>query len=122
MLVAHAILESCEIATADRRVLVERKPPGMPGSLLQNLGRKPVRVVLWGVATGPDALAFVEKLDEKFRAGAPVPFTADIVRDAEIDEVVIEDLKLQELAGRPERFAYVLALSEFIKPTEPEDV
>lgn len=108
-----------EISTYERRTLTEFKPPGMSGSLLQNLGRRPTRLVLWGVAVGPEALNFTEKLDEKFRAAKPVPFTADIVADAEIELMFIEDLKIQDLAGKPERIAYVLTLREFIEPVEP---
>lgn len=111
-----------EIATLERRVLAEHKPPGMAGSLLQNLGRRPVRLTLWGVATGPEALGFIQKLDDKFRAATPLPFIADIVKDADIEQMLIEDLKLQDLAGKPERFAYVLTLREFIEPVEPEEV
>ncbi len=110
-----------EIATLDRRVLAEHKPPGMDGSLLQNLGRRPTRLTLWGVATGPDVLSFVEKLNDKFRAGAPLPFVADIVADAEIEQMVVDDLQWQELAGKPQRYAYVLTLREHIEPVEPED-
>jgi hypothetical protein len=110
-----------EIATHDRRVLAEHKPPGMAGSLLQNMGRRPTRITLWGVAAGPDAPDFVEALDEKFRAGEPVSFTSDISAESEIDRIVIDDLKWQELAGKPERFAYVLILREYIEPVEPED-
>ena len=109
-----------EISTYERRTLAEHKPPGMSGSLLQNLGRRPTRLVLWGVATGPEALSFTQRLEEKFRAAKPVPFTADIVADAEIEFMLIDDLKLQELAGKPERYSYVLTLREFIKPVEPE--
>ncbi len=110
-----------EIATLERRVLAEHKPPGMAGSLLQNLGRRPARLTLWGVATGPEAPEFIQKLDDKFRAATPVPFVADIVKDAEIEQMLIENLKLQDLAGKPERFAYVLTLREFIEPVEPEE-
>lgn len=110
-----------EIATLERRVLAEHKPPSMAGSLLQNMGRRPTRLALWGVATGPEALEFIQKLDDKFRAATPVPFVADIVKDAEIEQMLIEDLKLQDLAGKPERFAYVLTLREFIEPVEPEE-
>jgi hypothetical protein len=110
-----------EIATLERRVLAEHKPPGMAGSLLQNLGRRPTRLTLWGVATGPEALDFIQKLDDKFRAATPVPFIADILKDAEIEQMLIEDVKLQELAGKPERFAYVLTLREFIEPVEPKE-
>ena len=108
-----------EITTYDLRNLAEHKPPGMDGNLLQNLGRRPTRLVLWGVATGPEALQTTQKLDEKFRAARPVSFTADIVNDAEIQKMFIDDLKIQDLAGKPERFAYVLALREFIEPVEP---
>jgi hypothetical protein len=110
-----------EIGTYDRRVLAEHKPPGMEGSLLQNLGRRPVRLSLWGVATGEEAMQFIEKLQEKFRAGAPVDFIADIIADAEIEKMVIDDLQMQDLAGKPDRYAYVLTLREFIEPKEPED-
>lgn len=110
-----------EITTLERRVLAEHKPPGMAGSLLQNLGRRPTRLTLWGVATGPGALEFIQKLDDKFRATKPVPFIADIVKDAEIEKVIIDDLRFQDLTGRPERFAYVLTLREFIEPVEPEE-
>jgi len=77
-----------EISAYDRRTLAEHKPPGMSGNFLQNLGRRPTRLVLWGVATGPEALTFTQKLDNKFRSAKPVPFTADIVTDAEIDLMV----------------------------------
>jgi hypothetical protein len=110
-----------EIGTRERLALAEHRPPGMDGSYFQNLGRAAARVSLWGVAAGSGALAFVERLDRLFRAGEPVPFTADIVASAEIQEVLIEDLAVQELAGKPERFAYLLTLNEYTEPAEPED-
>lgn len=110
-----------EVATYERRTLAEHKPPGMDGSLLQNLGRRPTRLVLWGVAASPEARDVIEKLDGKFRAGEPMDFTADIVADAALEKIVIDDLKVQELAGKPERFAYVLTLREYIKPVIPEE-
>jgi hypothetical protein len=110
-----------EIATYDRRALAEHRAPGMDGSLLQNMGRRPLRLALWGVAVGPDVLDFVESLNDKFRTGDPLPFIADISTDSEIEKMVIDDLQWQEVAGKPERYAYVLTLREFIEPVEPED-
>jgi len=110
-----------EITTYDRRMLSEHKPPGMDGSLLQNLGRRPVHLTLWGVKTGPDALAFVEQIEQKFRTGQPTPFVADIVADAAIEQMIIDDWQWQELAGKPDRYSYVLTLREYIQPVEPED-
>jgi hypothetical protein len=110
-----------EITTLDQRALAEHKPPSMSGSLLQNLGRRPTHLTLWGVATGSEALNFVEQLDDKFRANNPVSFTADIVAEAEIEKMIIDDLQVQDLAGKPERYGYVLTLREYIEPVEPED-
>lgn len=110
-----------EITTYDRRMLAEHKPPGMDGSLLQNLGRRPGHLTLWGVKTGPDSLEFVETLEQKFRAGQPVPFVADIIADAEIETMIIDDLQWQEVAGKPDRYSYVITLREYIEPVEPED-
>lgn len=109
-----------QVTTSDRRHLKEHKPPGMAGSLVQNMGRKPTLLLLWGVAAGPEALELVEKLDGKFRAGQPLPFTADIVSDAEIEQMIIDDLHWQEVAGKPERYVYVLTLKEFLEIKEPE--
>lgn len=115
-----------EIGTHDRRVLAEHKPPGMDGSLLQNLGRRPARLVLWGIAAadgthGSEARDEVQKLDEKFREGRPVTFVADITTDSGIEKMVIDNFQVQELAGKPSRFAYTLTLREFIEPVEPAD-
>jgi hypothetical protein len=110
-----------EIATMERRVLAEHKPPGMDGSLLQNMGRRPARLTLWGVAASDDAQDFIDKLETKFRDGKPVPFTADIIADADIEQMVIEDLSVQEMAGRPQSYAYVITLREYIEPVEPAD-
>ncbi len=110
-----------EIRAHEQRALVEHKPPAMAGSVLQNLGRRPACLIVGGIKTGPDALDFVETLNDKFRAGDPVTFVADIVADAELDTLLIDDLKFQEVAGKPQRYAYVLTLREYIEPVEPED-
>lgn len=111
-----------ELTTYDLRALPEHKPPGMSGSLLQNLGRRPTRIVVRGVASGPNAADFAAKIEEKFRAAQPVAFTADIVADANLDRVLIDDLQLADTAGKPQRFAYTLVLREFIEPHEPATV
>jgi hypothetical protein len=105
-----------QVVTLDRRRLVEHHAPGMDGSLLQNLGREAARVVLIGVATGPDAAAFVASLSQKLQAAAPVAFVADIVTDAHIERMVIDDLRVEDVAGAPSRLAYALSLREHIAP------
>jgi len=111
-----------EMTTYEQRAIAEHKPPGMAGSLLQNLGRRPTYLLLWGVATGADALQTIEKLDNKFKAGQPLSFTADITANANIEKIIIDNLQVQDLAGKPQRYAYVLTLREYIEPVAPEDL
>ena len=110
-----------EIEVYDRRALAEHKPPGMAGSIFQNLGRNPTRIVLSGVATGASAFQFMEKLQGRFLAAKPVPFTADIIAGAGIHQTLIANVRVQDLAGKPQRFAYALDLREFIKPSKSEN-
>jgi hypothetical protein len=108
-----------EIETSDRRRLAEHRAPTQDGSILQDLGRRATRIHLYGVSSGPDSLDFVGKLDGKFRDGKPLPFVADIVADAAIDQVIIDDLRFEEIAGRPDRHAYRLTLREHQEPVAP---
>jgi hypothetical protein len=108
-----------EIDLLERRALAEHRAPGMDGSLLQNLGREAACLALWGVASGPEALDFSDRLDAKFRAGEPVTFIADIAEDSEIERMVIDDLRFQELAGKLRTFAFALTLREHLVPVEP---
>jgi hypothetical protein len=72
------------------------------------------------VATGSGAADFAQKLEKKFTAGKPVRFVTDIVAASRISHVVIENLRFQDVAGKPARFAYVLSLRESVKPANPE--
>lgn len=119
MLAGTELPQVQELGTADLRALAEHKPAGKDGSLLQNLGRAPTTVTVSGVATDPAALALVEKLKENLRTGVAVPFIADITTDCAIDAVLIDDLQVRQLAGRPDRFGYLLTLREFVEPVEP---
>ena len=117
-----ALIQVQTLRVHDARSLAEHRAPGMDGSLLQNMGRRPSGFSVAGVASGPEAQAFVETLNEKFASGSPVSFTADVIADADIDQVLIDDFQVREVAGKPERFAYALILREHIEPVEPEDV
>ena len=48
-----------------------------------------------------------------------MPFTADITTSTDIKQVVIDDLRVTEVAGRPQQYRYVLRLIEFIPPPPP---
>jgi hypothetical protein len=108
-----------ELTTHDLRAVAEHKAPGKDGSMLQNLGRAPTGVTVRGMASDPAALELVEKLKTDLRTGQPVAFVADITTDTTIEQVLVDDLQVRQLAGRPDRYAYVLTLREFVEPVEP---
>ena len=119
MLAGTELPQVQQISTADLRALAEHKPPGRDGSLLQNLGRAPTTITLSGVATDPKALELVATLKRDLRTGSAVPFVADITTDCAIDNVLIDDLQVRQVAGKPDRYAYVVTLREYVEPVEP---
>jgi len=105
-----------EISTTEDHAFVEHKIPGMDGSVFQNLGRKPTKVALSGILYGEKAKEDLEKLRTKFKTGEPVSFVADITTGIDISQVLIEDLKVNEVAGKPDHFMYSISLAEYIAP------
>jgi hypothetical protein len=105
-----------EAAIGEERALAEHHAAQADGSVVQDLGRHAARVRLWGVATGPGAAELIDHLSAKFRAGGPLPFTADITSGAAIERMSIADLQVREGAGKPQRWVYALALDEYLEP------
>jgi outer membrane protein OmpA-like peptidoglycan-associated protein/dienelactone hydrolase len=104
------------IAAEDEAVLAQHGVPALEGDFLQDLGRRATRIALAGVMAGPEAAGDLKGLREKFRGAEAVPFVSDIATATSVDQVLIEELGVRELAGRPARFEYALALRELIPP------
>ncbi len=109
------------ITTVEQRALVEHRVPGMSGSAFQDLGRPSTRLQLDGVLFGEQARADLEKLRGKFQAAEPVSFAADITTATQIVDVLIEDLRVVEVAGRPNTFTYAVVLRESPPPPPAPD-
>lgn len=94
--------------------------PGLSGDLHQDLGRDALRVEIEGSLSSDEARdEFLATLREKFYAGEPVDFVADIVHEAELEQVLIEAFDLLEDAADPDRFRYRLRLREYTEPPAP---
>jgi hypothetical protein len=110
------------IRTAQRRALAELAVPGRVGSLFQDLGAEPSRIVLAGSLFGDDAREdFLTTVRGLFAAGQPVTFVADIVTATEVQYVVLEALRVAESGTRPDQLGYVLVLAESPPPPPPPD-
>lgn len=105
----------------DRRAIVELRIPGAEGSILQDLGRRPVIVRFRGEIQGEDAKTTLESLRSKFKSGKPLPFSSDLTGVAEVTQILIDDLQIEESLGSSNRFTYTLTLREYIEPKEPEE-
>ncbi|MBK6489433.1 MAG: hypothetical protein IPF98_21840 [Gemmatimonadetes bacterium] len=56
---------------------------------------------------------------ERYLAGEPVDFVADIAKESELEQVWIEALAFEESADAPDVFFYRLVLREYTEPPEP---
>ena len=94
--------------------------PGLSGDLQQDLGKGALTVEIQGSLTGDEARdAFLEELRDKFYTAEPVDFVADIVHDAELEQVLMLAFEVEEVAGSADSFRYRLVLREYTEPPEP---
>jgi hypothetical protein len=108
------------IAAFERRRLAVLAVPGLSGDLHQDLGRGALAVEITGSLAGDEARdAFLAEVRQRFLAGEPVDFVADIVGESELEQVLIEELRLEEVAGHPDAFRYAIVLREYTEPPEP---
>jgi carboxypeptidase family protein len=119
--VVKEIRSVSSIEMDDKRAIVELRIPGAEGSILQDLGRLPVVVTFEGELQGEDAKTTLQNLRAKFKAGKPLSFSSDLTGVAEVTQVLIEDLHIDEGMGSSSTYEYTLTLREYIEPKEPEE-
>jgi outer membrane protein OmpA-like peptidoglycan-associated protein len=105
---------------SESEALEQHGVPGLEGDFLQDLGRRAVRIELSGVLTGPEAAGGLKSLREKHQAAAPVSFVADVATATKVSQMLIEGLRVREIAGRTQRFEYEIGLVEYIPPPPPQ--
>lgn len=107
-----------DIHTEETRNLVEQRVPDQKGSLFQDLGRDPVTVVIIGLLFGSEVLSNLEQLRQAQEKADPLSFAADIAIGTELTEVIIEDLKIRQLAGYVDRYRFAIRVREHVEPPE----
>lgn len=110
------------ISSLESRSFVEFAVPGRVGSLFQDMNAAPMRIAIAGSLYGDEARdEFLQTLREKFRAGEPVTFVADITTATEVQYVIIETLHFQESGTRPDQIDYLIVIRESPPPPPPPD-
>jgi len=108
-----------QIFVDDKQVLARHDVPALENDFWQRLERHGYRVRLSGVLTGIEARDKLKTLREKYYAAVPVSFVADIATATRIDQVLIAQMTVRELAGKPERFEYVFSVCEYREYNQP---
>jgi hypothetical protein len=108
--------------TAEARKFAELAVPGRQGSLFQDLNAEPTVIEIGG-SVFPDETRseFLQSVRDKFRAGEPVTFVADITEATDIQFVVIDTMHFEQRADRPDETFYYLTLRESPPPPPPPD-
>jgi hypothetical protein len=108
------------IAAFEARRLAVLPVPGLSGDLHQDMGRGALAIEIVGsIATDDARDEFLKTLREKFLAGEPVDFVADIAKESELEQVLIDELRMEEMAGDADMFRYRIVLREYTEPPEP---
>jgi len=108
------------IGSLEQRSFAELEVPGKTASVFQDLAATPTRIVITGSLYGDeDRDAFLDEVRTKFRSGEPVTFVADILTATEVQFVVIETLRFEQSAARPDEVEYLIAVRESPPPPPP---
>jgi len=103
-----------------KRNVVENNIPGVKGGTLQDFGRKSVRISFEGIIYGEGAKEALKNLRLRFKAGKPVPFSSDVSGLAEVTDVLIESLQVEDTGGMPNNYKYRMALREYRPPSKKD--
>lgn len=110
------------LETLESRTFAELPRAGAHGSVFHDLAGEPTRILIAGSLHGDEAREQVlTDVRERFRAGEPLTFVADIVTATEISYVLIEELRVVEHAHSADETDFRLVLVESPPPPPPAD-
>ncbi len=114
-------LQQVQFIDSDQdQILVRHAVPALEGDFWQGTGRRAGVFSLAGVLSGAESGPGLTALREQFRTATPVSFVADIADANRVDQVLIEEMEVREIAGRPLRFEYLFRLREYQPPPPPQ--
>lgn len=107
------------IRALERRRLAALEVPGLAGDLHHDLGSSSLVVEIEGSVHGDQARdELLEALRTPFVAGDPVTFAAEITTATELEQVLIEELRVSE-ANDGGGARYRIVLRQYVEPPEP---
>ncbi len=108
------------LQTLEKRSLAALRIPGLPSGSYQKLPAMPTRVFVAGSVFGSEPQTeFLEAVREKYIAGEPLTFVSDILTGTDVQYVLIEELRIDVDAQRPDQTGYQIVLAESPPPPPP---
>ncbi|HEV3049354.1 MAG TPA: DNA circularization N-terminal domain-containing protein [Longimicrobium sp.] len=104
------------IATLEESAFVHHRVPGAAGDLLQDMGRRSVRLRIEGICYGAAAADQLATLRGLYTAREPVDFIADVVGRTYVSRVALDRLEVAESAPDPAQFSWTLTVTEYVEP------
>ena len=104
------------ITTLEQAAFVHHRVPGAGGDVLQDLGRRSVRLRIEGICFGASATKELEQLRGLYTAREPVDFIADVIGQTYVSRVALDRLEVSESAEDPHQFTWTLTVSEYVEP------
>src|SRR5215213_615238 len=104
------------ITTLEQAAFVHHRVPGAGGDVLQDLGRRSVRLRIEGICFGASATKELEQLRGLYVAREPVDFIADVIGQTYVSRVALDRLEVSESADDPHQFSWTLTVSEYVEP------
>ncbi len=104
------------IVTLEDSAFVHHRVPGAAGDVLQDLGRRSVRLRIEGICFGDKAADDLDALRGLYTAREPVDFIADVVGQTYVSQVALDRLEVAESAAEPGQFSWTLTVCEYVEP------
>lgn len=104
------------IVTLEDAAFVHHRVPGAAGDVLQDLGRRSVRLRIEGICYGATATDDLDALRGLYTRREPVDFIADVVGQTYVSRVAMDRLEVAESAADPGQFSWTLTVSEYVEP------
>jgi hypothetical protein len=104
------------IVTLEESAFVHHRVPGAAGDVLQDLGRRSVRLRIEGICFGDTAADDLDALRGLYTAREPVDFIADVVGQTYVSQVALDRLEVAESAAEPGQFSWTLTVCEYVEP------
>ncbi len=105
-----------EISIIQARNLSAHPVSGWDGDFVQDHGESAARIALSGLAIGDDAGTDLEQLRARFASGEPQDFVSSAAVATDIEQTLLEDLKVVQSGHMPGGYAYAMTLRRYVAP------